>query len=187
MQKDFLKIVHEEQGIIYKVCKMYRDSLEDQEDLFQEIILQLWRAYPKFRNESKVSTWMYRIALNTAIATFRKKKLEVAFKESIPTEYHPDYIELLSENEERMFEADLLPIGLLPGICAIKSLSCTLAIGLMSLPSITEFLVANIRSALGCVGERVSLLFIIIIRSNIMRLEKQRGSFTCPLLQELIS
>lgn len=105
MQKAFLKIVDKNQGIIYKVCKMYRDSKEDQEDLFQEIVLQLWKAYPKFRNESKVSTWMYRIALNTAIATFRRNNIELDFQGSIPKEYHSNYIEMPSENEERMFEA----------------------------------------------------------------------------------
>jgi RNA polymerase sigma-70 factor (ECF subfamily) len=105
MQTAFLKILKDNQGIIYKVCKMYRDSREDQEDLFQEIVLQLWKAYPKFREESKVSTWMYRIALNTAIATFRKNKIELEFKESISKDYNSNYIEVESENEERMFEA----------------------------------------------------------------------------------
>ncbi len=74
MEKDFLEIVEVNQGIIYKVCKMYRDTQEDQEDLFREIVLQLWKSYPKFSKESKVSTWMYRIALNTAIAIYRKNK-----------------------------------------------------------------------------------------------------------------
>lgn len=105
MQKAFLKIVDENQGIIYKVCKMYRDSSEDQEDLYQEIVLQLWKSFPKFRNDSKVSTWMYRIALNTAIATFRKNKIELEFKKTIPKDYHLNYTEAPSKNEERMFEA----------------------------------------------------------------------------------
>ena len=106
METAFLKIMEENQGIIYKVCKMYRDTKEDQEDLFQEIVLQLWKAYPKFRNESKVSTWMYRIALNTAIVTFRKNKIELEFRESIPSnDYHSNYSEPQSENEERLFEA----------------------------------------------------------------------------------
>jgi RNA polymerase sigma-70 factor (ECF subfamily) len=103
MHRAFLKMVEDHQGIIYKVCMMYRDSKEDQEDLFQEIVLQLWKAYPKFREESKVSTWMYRIALNTAIATFRKNKIVLEFKESIP-DYHSDFSDVPSENEERMFE-----------------------------------------------------------------------------------
>jgi len=75
MEKEFLKIVEANQGIIFKVCKLYRNNKEAQEDLFQEIVLQLWKAFPQFRKESKVSTWMYRIALNTAIAVFRKNKI----------------------------------------------------------------------------------------------------------------
>lgn len=53
---------------------MYCDREEDRNDLFQEIIVQLWKSYPSFRNESKVSTWMYRVGLNTAITSFRKNK-----------------------------------------------------------------------------------------------------------------
>ena len=57
MEKAFLTMVDEHQGIIYKVCRMYRDTREDQEDLFQEIVFQLWKSFPSFRNESKISTW----------------------------------------------------------------------------------------------------------------------------------
>ena len=105
METDFLKIVEDHQGIIYKVCKMYRDSKEDQEDLFQEIVLQLWKSFPKFRKESKVSTWIYRIALNTGIAIFRKNKIVLEFKENIPKENQSNYAQEPSENEERMFGA----------------------------------------------------------------------------------
>ena len=101
----FLKILEEHQGIIYKVCRMYRDTKEDQEDLFQEIALQLWKAYPKFREESKISTWMYRIALNTAIAIFRKNKINLEFKDTIPKSISQNHYDASSENEERLFEA----------------------------------------------------------------------------------
>lgn len=53
---------------------MYAYTAADREDLFQEIVIQLWNAYPKFRGESKFSTWLYRVALNTAITGLRKKK-----------------------------------------------------------------------------------------------------------------
>lgn len=52
---------------------MYCNSQEDTEDLFQEILLQLWRSYPNFSGASAVSTWMYRVALNTAITRLRKE------------------------------------------------------------------------------------------------------------------
>ena len=53
---------------------MYCDTEEDRNDLFQEIVAQLWKSFPSFRNEAKVSTWMYRVALNTAITSFKKNK-----------------------------------------------------------------------------------------------------------------
>lgn len=74
MEKEFLEIIRKNQGIIHKVCNIYCDDQEDKNDLFQEIVAQLWKSYPSFRKESKFSTWMYRVALNTAITTFKKTK-----------------------------------------------------------------------------------------------------------------
>jgi len=74
LEKEFLQIITENQGIIHKVCSIYCDMEEDRRDLFQEILVQLWKSYPSFRSESKFSTWMYRVALNTAITTFKKDK-----------------------------------------------------------------------------------------------------------------
>ena len=56
------------------MCNIYCDDQEDRNDLFQEIVAQLWKSFPSFREESKFSTWMYRVALNTAITTFKKTK-----------------------------------------------------------------------------------------------------------------
>lgn len=74
MEKEFLQIIKKNQGIIHKVCNIYCDDQDDRNDLFQEIIAQLWKSFPSFREESKFSTWMYRVALNTAITTFKKTK-----------------------------------------------------------------------------------------------------------------
>jgi RNA polymerase sigma-70 factor (ECF subfamily) len=74
LEKEFLQIITENQGIIHKVCSIYCDLEEDRRDLFQEILVQLWKSYPTFRSESKFSTWMYRVALNTAITSFKKDK-----------------------------------------------------------------------------------------------------------------
>lgn len=65
-------MINRHRGIIYKVCNLYGLDQEDKNDMFQEIVLQLWKAFPSFRQESKQSTWMYRIALNNAITNFRK-------------------------------------------------------------------------------------------------------------------
>lgn len=76
-ERTFLSLINQHKAIIHKVSKMYMDDVEQQRDLFQEIVLQLWKAYPTFRGNSKFSTWMYRVALNTALVYFRKDKRKV--------------------------------------------------------------------------------------------------------------
>ena len=73
--KQFIAIISEHQRIIYQITRIYRDTPEDREDLFQEIVYQLWKAYPAYQQKAKITTWMYRIALNTAVAKYRKKRI----------------------------------------------------------------------------------------------------------------
>ncbi|REG78492.1 RNA polymerase sigma factor [Algoriphagus antarcticus] len=68
----FLSCIESNKGIIYKVANSYCKDDADREDLLQEIILQLWKAFPSFKPDYKLSTWMYRIALNVAISSYRK-------------------------------------------------------------------------------------------------------------------
>ncbi|MEB2776473.1 RNA polymerase sigma factor [Algoriphagus sp. D3-2-R+10] len=68
----FLSSIESNKGIIYKVANSYCKDMDDREDLIQEIILQLWKAFPSFKPDYKLSTWMYRIALNVAISAYRK-------------------------------------------------------------------------------------------------------------------
>jgi len=68
---DFLELVDENKKLIFKVSHMYCDRTIDKKDLFQEIIANLWKAYPSFKGNSKVSTWIYRISINTAVSWFR--------------------------------------------------------------------------------------------------------------------
>ena len=74
MEKEFTELVNRHAGILFKICNLYCKEAEDRKDLFQEMVLQLWKAFPGFRQESTVSTWMYRISLNTAISNFRHQK-----------------------------------------------------------------------------------------------------------------
>ena len=78
MEKEFIAIVSANQGLLLKVCRMYCNDHADSEDLFQEIVLQLWRSYPTFRGNAKVSTWIYRIGLNIAITRLRKNSRKPA-------------------------------------------------------------------------------------------------------------
>ncbi len=76
-EKEFLNRLDVHKGILFKISKMYMDNTEDQNDLFQEIIAQLWKSYDSFKNESQFSSWMYRVALNTAIVFLKKEKRKV--------------------------------------------------------------------------------------------------------------
>jgi len=77
LEHKFISEFQKNQNIIHKVCRIYTNNQEAHNDLFQEITIQLWKAYPKFRGDSKLSTWMYRIGLNTAITLYRKSKRSV--------------------------------------------------------------------------------------------------------------
>ncbi|MEA1784953.1 sigma-70 family RNA polymerase sigma factor [Arenibacter sp. GZD96] len=78
LEHHFVKALESNQNIVHKVCTLYTNDQDSHKDLFQEITIQLWQAYPKFRGESKFSTWMYRVALNTAITLYRKNKRNIA-------------------------------------------------------------------------------------------------------------
>jgi RNA polymerase sigma-70 factor (ECF subfamily) len=74
LEHNFVALLEEHQNIVHKVCRLYTNHREAHNDLFQEITIQLWKAYPKFRGDAKFSTWMYRVGLNTAITLYRKSK-----------------------------------------------------------------------------------------------------------------
>ena len=74
IEQEFLSVIREYERVIYKVCYLYANPNAPLNDLYQDVVLNLWKAYPKFRKECKVSTWIYRIALNTCISFYRKEK-----------------------------------------------------------------------------------------------------------------
>jgi RNA polymerase sigma-70 factor (ECF subfamily) len=88
--------------MLYRVCRLYCVAASDRQDLFQEIVFQLWRSYPSFRGEARISTWLYRIALNTAISGLRKKRGPVTTvdPERMPTELQD--IQYSAEQEEKL-------------------------------------------------------------------------------------
>jgi RNA polymerase sigma-70 factor (ECF subfamily) len=73
-KEDFLSIIDANKRIIFKICNSYCKNADDREDLAQEIIFQLWRSWSSFNANYKLSTWMYRIALNVAISFYRKER-----------------------------------------------------------------------------------------------------------------
>jgi RNA polymerase sigma-70 factor (ECF subfamily) len=75
VQAELMELINDNQKIIYKICNSYCRNKNDREDLAQEIIYQLLKAYRSYKEEYKFSTWMYRVALNVAILSYRKKKM----------------------------------------------------------------------------------------------------------------
>ena len=87
LQTDFIEIIEDNKKLIYKVSHLYCDNADDMQDLFQDIISNLWMAYPNFQQKSKVSTWVYRVSLNTAITWFRdysKQSKRIEYTNWIP-------------------------------------------------------------------------------------------------------
>jgi len=76
-EREFTELIDQNRGILYKVIRLYVRHEEDERDLFQEIILQAWRSYPNFKGNSKFSTWLYRVALNTVLTFKRRPQLVV--------------------------------------------------------------------------------------------------------------
>jgi RNA polymerase sigma-70 factor (ECF subfamily) len=86
VEKEFVELITKCQGILHKICNIYFYRNPYKEDYYQEILIRLWRSYPNFKNKSAFSTWLYRVAINTAIDIIRKQTIQ------------PNYIEL-SRNE----------------------------------------------------------------------------------------
>lgn len=99
LEQSFVKQLQENQNIIHKICRLYTADADAHKDLFQEITIQLWKAFPKFRGESKFSTWAYRVGLNTAITLYRKNTRRVS---TIDFEKYPFFI----PQEEYNFEEE---------------------------------------------------------------------------------
>lgn len=76
-ERSFVQQLQENQNLIHKICRLYTNNEDAHKDLFQEITIQLWKAYPQFRGDAKFTTWAYRVGLNTAITLYRKTKRTV--------------------------------------------------------------------------------------------------------------
>ncbi|RXG12170.1 RNA polymerase sigma-70 factor (ECF subfamily) [Leeuwenhoekiella aestuarii] len=87
-KEDFTKAILAHRGLLFKVSLMYTENPQDREDLYQEIVYQLWKSYDSFNALSKLSTWMYRVALNTAIYQLKKSKRTLATTAIDPQMYH---------------------------------------------------------------------------------------------------
>lgn len=98
-ETQFLQLIGQHQGIIHKICRLYRDTKEDREDLFQEIVFQLWKSVGAYSGKAGFATWLYKVALSTAIAGYRKRGPRIVY-----TDVLPDRAEALDNAGEELFE-----------------------------------------------------------------------------------
>lgn len=99
-EKEFVALIQNNEGILYKMTRLYANNTEDQKDLYQEIVYQLWKGFNTFRGDAKLSTWIYRIALNTALLYLKNKKKK-GYNTSL------DRIVLVNENYDPVLEERL--------------------------------------------------------------------------------
>ncbi len=97
-KEQFVNVVKKNEGLIFKVAALYTNSLQDREDLYQEIVFQLWKSFGTFNGQSKLSTWMYRVAMNTAIYNLKSSKRQVS---TIPIDLDTERLaEAMDKSEE---------------------------------------------------------------------------------------
>ena len=106
LQQQFIDLLNQHQGIVYKVCNLYMDTPADREDLFQEITYQAFKAFKNFKGQAKFSTWLYRVALNTSITFYRKEKRlpDLLTFELLP-EAQTDEADPIEEQTQAMYKA----------------------------------------------------------------------------------
>lgn len=106
MEKEFTELLYQNQGIVRKICNLYFNNRVDKDDYQQELIIQLWKAFPSFKRESKFSTWMYRVCLNSAIDLLRKEKTQpnLIHYDNYDYEKIPDENNESRENQEKLYQ-----------------------------------------------------------------------------------
>ena len=97
IEREFSQQILDNAGIIFRICRIYRKDISDQQDLYQEIVLNAWQSYLRFEKRSKFSTWLYRVALNTALYQNRKNKF---FGKTIGLEFIENRYFKESDNEQ---------------------------------------------------------------------------------------
>ena len=102
-KETFLRLLEEHKGIIIKICNGYCQAKDDKEDLSQEIVYNLWKAFASYTADCKFSTWLYRVALNVAISYYRKEKRSLQY-----TPYDENLIVFNDEEYNKELDGNLL-------------------------------------------------------------------------------
>ncbi|MDO8896713.1 MAG: RNA polymerase sigma factor [Bacteroidales bacterium] len=110
----FIKVIKQNEGLIFKVATLYTNSLQDKEDLYQEIVFQLWKSFDTFNEQSKLSTWMYRVAMNTAIYNLKSAKRQInTISIDTETEWFVDIVDKSEEESIRLLYESIQRLNLL--------------------------------------------------------------------------
>jgi RNA polymerase sigma-70 factor (ECF subfamily) len=95
-------LINAHQAMLRRICRLYCPSADDQQDLFQEIVLQLWRAYPRYEPRgAKISTWMYRIGLNVAVSDLRQRT-----RKPVPDRLNAKLLDAVADSEAEILSAE---------------------------------------------------------------------------------
>jgi len=105
IETEFLDELDSHQGILHKVCFIYSNNSLEKEDLYQEVILQLWKSFSSFKHQSSFSTWMYRVALNTALSLTKKPRMFVKTAHFPDSSYEIEHSMNKSEDVKIMYKA----------------------------------------------------------------------------------
>lgn len=99
---EFAQLLEQHQNILHKIRRLYTVDSDSHKDLFQEIVIQIWKSYPKFRGDAKFTTWAYRIGLNTAISLYRGSKRKITTVDWDISLQNIKYEEYDSETENQL-------------------------------------------------------------------------------------
>ena len=105
----FHNFLNEHVGVVRRICRIYTNHTDDYQDYFQEVVLQLWKAFDTFRGEAQASTWVYRVALNVCLSLLKGKKRRVSEVSLEPTHWgniaHEDYDTTEEEQVQQLYVA----------------------------------------------------------------------------------
>lgn len=113
-EDEFIYLIQQNQGLIYKITTIYTRDREEQKDLYQEIVYQTWKSFDQFKKASKPSTWLYRVGMNTAITNLNriKKRVTAVPLDGLDLDFADD-LESGLEERLKVLYAEIRKLGLL--------------------------------------------------------------------------